>query len=315
MTPTDPAAPGTAGTAGGSAWVITGPTSGIGHRTALELAKHGTVVLVGRSPAKLAAVEAEIREAGGSAVSVTGDLADIPSARRAAREVAALGLPIGGVLNNAGIMSMKPFSSPQGFDGTYATDHLGPFAFTEALLPQLADGTHVVFIVSAVEDPERVPAVRAGFRGSRFISVEASSRGEWLTDGGSRLPGADAYATSKQGNLATALAFAREYPRLRFSAIEPGVNPGSNLSRDASPALLRLSKMLAPALTLLPHFTTPKRAGRVIAGILTGAGATGTYYDENARPMRGSHQVMDPAFQDDYVRQTRELLATVPDAA
>ncbi|MEW9702880.1 hypothetical protein [Paenibacillus sp. SI8] len=30
------------------AWIITGPTSGIGRRTALELAKHGTVVLVGR---------------------------------------------------------------------------------------------------------------------------------------------------------------------------------------------------------------------------------------------------------------------------
>ncbi len=40
------------------AWIITGPTSGIGRRTALQLAEHGTVVLVGRDPAKLAAVEA-----------------------------------------------------------------------------------------------------------------------------------------------------------------------------------------------------------------------------------------------------------------
>ena len=32
----------------GRVYVITGPTSGIGHKTALELAKHGTVVLVGR---------------------------------------------------------------------------------------------------------------------------------------------------------------------------------------------------------------------------------------------------------------------------
>ncbi|KAI7248734.1 hypothetical protein KC345_g11827, partial [Hortaea werneckii] len=42
------------------AWIITGPTSGIGRRTALELAKHGTVVLVGRDPAKLSEVQAEI---------------------------------------------------------------------------------------------------------------------------------------------------------------------------------------------------------------------------------------------------------------
>ncbi len=36
----------------GRAYVITGPTSGIGHKTALELAKHGTVVLVGRAQGK-----------------------------------------------------------------------------------------------------------------------------------------------------------------------------------------------------------------------------------------------------------------------
>ena len=42
------------------AYVITGPTSGIGRRTALELAKHGTVLLVGRDPVKLAKVQTTI---------------------------------------------------------------------------------------------------------------------------------------------------------------------------------------------------------------------------------------------------------------
>ena len=44
-----------------NAWIITGPTSGIGRRTAFELARHGTVVLVGRDPRKLADVHCEIR--------------------------------------------------------------------------------------------------------------------------------------------------------------------------------------------------------------------------------------------------------------
>jgi NAD(P)-dependent dehydrogenase (short-subunit alcohol dehydrogenase family) len=103
----------------------------------------------------------------------------------------------------------------------FATNHLSPFVLTEALMPHLPDGASVVFICSGVEDPERRPAKIAGFRGGRYISAEASARGEW-EPGGSALPGADAYATSKQCELATVLAFARKTPRLRFNAVEPG---------------------------------------------------------------------------------------------
>ena len=81
----------------------------------------------------------------------------------------------------------------------------------------------------------------AGFRGGRYISVEASARGEW-EPGGSKMPGADAYATSKQCTLATALEFAREIPRLRFNAVEPGFSPATGLGRDANVFLRFLGK-------------------------------------------------------------------------
>lgn len=294
------------------AWVVTGPTSGFGRATALELARHGHVVLVGRSPQKLAAVGAEIEQREGGATVVVADFADVPSAQRAAAQIVALGLPIRGVLNNAGVMLSKPAVSTQGWELSFATNHLGPLAFTDALIPALADGTNVVFITSATEDPERVPAVRAGFRGGRYLSAEASARGEYLP-GGSKRPGMDAYATSKQGNLAAVFSLARQHPRLRFRAIEPGVNPGSNLGSDASAAVHLLAKALAPALSVLPHFTTSKRAGRVIARIVTDpSDATGIYYDEDGRPMRASTQVSDPTFSDRYVQESRDLLATEP---
>jgi NAD(P)-dependent dehydrogenase (short-subunit alcohol dehydrogenase family) len=121
----------------------------------------------------------------------------------------------------------------------------------------------------------------------------------------------DAYATSKQGNLATVFSLAREHPRLRFRAIEPGVNPGSNLG-ELPPALRLLAKALSPALTLVPHFTTSKRAARVITRIVTDASTeSGTYYDENGTKMRASAQVSDPAFSDRYVRESRALLESV----
>ena len=152
---------------------------------------------------------------------------------------------------------------------TFATNHLGPFALTEALVPHLPDGANVVFVASAVEDPERKPAMAAGFRGARYISAEASARGEWKP-GGSRMPGVDAYATSKQCNLATAMAFARETPRLRFNAVEPGFNPATGLGRRDANAFVRfLTKYIIPLLVplLMPFMkflSTPKRAARVI---------------------------------------------------
>ncbi|WP_092553281.1 Rossmann-fold NAD(P)-binding domain-containing protein [Herbiconiux ginsengi] len=216
------------------------------------------------------------------------------------------------MLNNAGIMPTTPAKSKQRWDSAFATNHLGPLAFTEALIPVLPDGANVVFIASAVEDPERKIAVQAGFRGSRFISAEAAARGEYAP-GGSTHAGADAYATSKQGALATVFSLAREIPRLHFRAVEPGVNPGSNLARDMAAPIRVLSRVLAPVMVLMPYYSTPKRAAKVISTVLTDPStATGIYYDENGKPMQASKQVSDPAYADWYVTESRELLATVP---
>ena len=117
------------------AWVVTGPTSGIGYRTALELAAYGTVVLVGRNADKLAAVQRQIEDVGGVATPVVADFGDVFSTRQAASQVAALDLSVRGVLNNAGIMLSKPATSPQGWELAFATNHLGPLAFTDALVP------------------------------------------------------------------------------------------------------------------------------------------------------------------------------------
>ena len=300
------------------AYIITGPTSGIGYRTALELAKHGTVVLVGRDPVRLAKVQKTIEHHGQRAVSVVCDFSDPRSVRRAAADIVALNLSTAGLVNNAGIMQMRPTKNALGWDMSFVTNHLGPFALTEALVPSLPNGANVVFVVSAVEDPERKPAVAAGFRGGRYISAEASARGEWRS-GGAKQPGFDAYATSKQAMLAAAMAFARETKRLHFNAIEPGLNPATGLGGDDVGAFVRfLQRFLVPLLVplLMPFIkilSTPKRAARIITRVLIDAsGQTGVYYDEGGHPMQGSALVRDPKFQDRVVAETRALLATVP---
>jgi NAD(P)-dependent dehydrogenase (short-subunit alcohol dehydrogenase family) len=297
------------------AYIITGPTSGIGRRTALDVAKRGTVVLVGRDREKLDALQKEIQQKGGNAVSVVCDLSDVASVQPAAAEIVRLNLPLAGLVNNAGIMQMRPTKNARGWDMSYATNHLGPFVLTEALMPHLPDGANVVFVVSAVEDPERKPAVSAGFRGGRYISAEASARGEWKP-GGSTKPGFDAYATSKQAILAAALAFAREIPRLHIDAIEPGFNPTTGLGGGDVSAFVRLvQRFVVPLLVplLMPFIkflSTSKRAAREITKILIDtSGHTGVYYDEGGHRMQGSVLVRDPKFQDRVVAETRAFLA------
>jgi NAD(P)-dependent dehydrogenase (short-subunit alcohol dehydrogenase family) len=301
-----------------NAYIITGPTSGIGRLTALELASHGTVILVGRDRGKLDEVQKVIEQKGQQAVSVVCDLSDLASVRRSAAEIIALDLPIAGLLNNAGIMQMRPTKTACGWDTSFATNHLGPFALTEALVPHLPDGANVVFVVSAVEDPRRKPAKAAGFRGGRYISAEASARGEW-EPGGAKQPGFDAYATSKQAILAAAMAFARETSRLRFNAVEPGLNPTTGLGGGDVGAFVRFLQayiipvLVPPLMPFVKILSTPKRAARVITKILIDAsGQTGIYYDEGGHPMLGSTLVHDPKFQDRVVAETRALLAKIP---
>jgi NAD(P)-dependent dehydrogenase (short-subunit alcohol dehydrogenase family) len=274
--------------------------------------QHGTVVLVGRDRGKLDEVQKTIEQRGQHAVSVVCDLSDFASVRRAAAEIVALNLPIVSLLNNAGIFPMRATKNALGWDMAFSTNHLGPFALTEALVPHLPNGANVVFVCSGVEDPERKPAKAAGFRGGRYISAEASARGEWKP-GGSAMPGADAYATSKQCNLAMVMVFARETPRLRFNALEPGFTPNTGLGREANVFLRFLANCILPVLA--PHikyWSTPKKAARLATKVVIDAsGQTGIYYDEGGNPMLGSELVRDPKFTARVVAETRALLATV----
>jgi NAD(P)-dependent dehydrogenase (short-subunit alcohol dehydrogenase family) len=230
--------------------------------------------------------------------------------RNAAQQIVNLQLPIAGVLNNAGIMPSKPAKNAQGLDLTFATNHLGAFEFTEALVPYLPDGANVVFIASAIEDPERKPAKIMGMKGGRYISAEASARGEWK-EGGSKVAGIDAYATSKQCILASALAFSREIPRLRFNAVEPGITRGTNLGGESTNAVVR--SIFGFLMSVIPPFSkfssTPEKSAKTITAVLTDtSGKTGIYFDEKGKPMRGSVLVHDIKFQDRVISETRALL-------
>jgi NAD(P)-dependent dehydrogenase (short-subunit alcohol dehydrogenase family) len=137
----------------GRTLLVTGCTvGGLGHYTALELARRNArVVLAGRSPDKLVEAEQAIRTQVPHAQleHLDLDLADLGSVRRAAARAAAYG-PIDVLVNNAGVMAPPYERTSDGFELQLATNHLGPFLLTGLLLPQLvASGAARVVTVSS----------------------------------------------------------------------------------------------------------------------------------------------------------------------
>ncbi len=134
--------------------VVTGPTiGGLGHHTALELARKGArVVLAGRTLAKVeATVEAIEKEVPGAVVETLQlDLASLDSVRKAAAAAARIGA-IDVLVNNAGVMATPYSRTEDGLELQMATNHFGPFLLTGLLLPQLvASGDGRVVTVSSL---------------------------------------------------------------------------------------------------------------------------------------------------------------------
>lgn len=112
--------------------VVTGANSGIGRVTSRVLAERGArVVLAVRDVARGHAAASSIR---GDVVVRRLDLADLASVRSFAREFTE---PIDLLVNNAGL-SLPPLGrTVDGFELQFGTNHLGHFALTNLLLPQI----------------------------------------------------------------------------------------------------------------------------------------------------------------------------------
>lgn len=152
--------------------VVTGPSvGGLGHHTALELARRGAhVVLAGRTATKLDetahAIAHEVPRAELDQLLV--DLSDLASVGRAGAHAATLG-PIDVLVNNAGVMGTPYTRTSDGLELQLATNHFGPFLLTGLLLPQLVAGepARVVAVASQIHRMARAaplgdPTVKRG---------------------------------------------------------------------------------------------------------------------------------------------------------
>ena len=128
--------------------VLTGAGAGVGLETARELARQGgTVILACRDMGKAGRAADQIRAGSGPAsVRVVHlDLASLASVREAASEIRSTCPRLDLLINNAGVMTPPYQRTEDGFELTFATNHLGHFALTGLVLdrlladPRLAD--------------------------------------------------------------------------------------------------------------------------------------------------------------------------------
>ncbi|MDB5032128.1 SDR family oxidoreductase [Mucilaginibacter sp.] len=132
--------------------VLTGATSGIGEATALALANKGhALYLLVRNMQKGGELkERLIKETGNKDIFVVKcDLSDLASVAAAADELNAKLFNINVLINNAGGIFDKYELSKDGYEMTFALNHLGHFLLTTRLMPLLEKGHARIINVSS----------------------------------------------------------------------------------------------------------------------------------------------------------------------
>ncbi|HEX5401255.1 MAG TPA: oxidoreductase [Pseudonocardiaceae bacterium] len=128
--------------------VVTGGNTGVGFETARALADRGAHVLLAcRDPERGERAAGQLT---GDVSVVRLDLASLASVHAAAEQLKAAVPRLDLLINNAGVMNVPYQRTPDGFESTFATNHLGHFALTGLLLDRLlaADGSRVVTVSS-----------------------------------------------------------------------------------------------------------------------------------------------------------------------
>jgi NAD(P)-dependent dehydrogenase (short-subunit alcohol dehydrogenase family) len=119
----------------GQTVIVTGASSGIGLETAKALTAHGArVILAVRDAVKGDKAAATLAGPGPHEVRLL-DLASLDSVRAFATDWA--GQPVDLLINNAGVMIPPLGRTKDGFELQFGTNHLGHFALTGLLLPNV----------------------------------------------------------------------------------------------------------------------------------------------------------------------------------
>ncbi|MGY1672362.1 SDR family NAD(P)-dependent oxidoreductase [Geodermatophilus sp. SYSU D00710] len=282
--------------------LVTGATSGLGRATAgLLAAAPGWRVLLGVRDVTRGAEVAAALGTGTGVVEL--DLASFVSVRAAAGEIADRG-PLDALVLNAGVqVRSSAAASADGYELTFAVNHLGNHLLTRLLLPHLAPGGRVVVVSSGTHFGtlrKSGPFPRPRWEHPRTLATPRSGSGQV------------AYATSKLATVYFARELARRCPDVDVVAFDPGLLPATGLARDY-PAWARATyRGLTPLLERMPGAQTPGRAAAQLAAVVTGPGGTSGRYVERGTEAPSSPESLDPGRARELWDVSDELVGLSP---
>jgi NAD(P)-dependent dehydrogenase (short-subunit alcohol dehydrogenase family) len=253
--------------------ILTGATRGIGRAAAVEIAGRGAeLAVVGRDRERVRATADEARAAGGQAPvhEHVADLACMDEVRRLAGELIQAYPRIDVLVNNAGAMFTSRHVTADGFEQTFALNHLSPFLLTNLLLDRLtASGARVVTTASdahkaAVLDLDDLQSEHGRFRQFRV------------------------YGMTKLCNILFTRELQRRHPELAANCVHPGEIRSGFGKNDG--VLTRISLTVAA-----PFLRSAQTGARPLVWLALDAqaGELRGQYVEKGRPAEPSAQAQD----------------------
>jgi NAD(P)-dependent dehydrogenase (short-subunit alcohol dehydrogenase family) len=270
--------------------VLTGATRGIGRAAAIELVRRGAeVALVGRDPERVSLVAEEAAAAGGGG-RVHGHVADLAlmsNVRVLADEIRGRYQHVDVLANNAGALFASRKETPEGFEQTFALNHLAPFLLTNLLRDRLAGG-RVVTTASNAHKSARLDL--EDLQSERSYSPRV-------------------YGISKLCNILFTRELARRAPELRANCFHPGV-VRTGFAKNENGIWKALATLGAP------FFRSPERGARSLVWLALSddaAALTGKYI-EDEKVVAPSAQAQDNKHAQNLWERSAQLVSLPTDA-
>ena len=265
--------------------VLTGATRGIGQAAALELSRRGAeLAIVGREPERVSEVAREAHGTGGGAPvhEHVADLTSMAQVRALADELLTRYQHIDVLANNAGALFATRAVTSEGFERTFALNHLAPFLLTNLLLERLRGG-HVVTTASDAHTSGRLDL--------RDLQSERSYAAMRV------------YGTTKLCNILFTRELARRVPDVHATCFHPGVvRTGFGKNENG------IWKLLTTVAG--PFFRSPARGARSLVwlALTTDAASLDGAYVEDEKVVAPSAQAQDDTLAAQLWGQSSELV-------